>query len=586
MSHNKEQQQEQVFVPSLPLEPGDRYGILSDFDPGTRTLPAGFQIAPPFRAIQVDIVFEKDVAVTLRDGVTIHVDVFRPAGSEKAPVIVAWSPYGKGQGTSRSVMGIFGLVGLDNAVVSGLAKFEGPDPAYWCAHGYAVCNPDIRGVAHSEGDSVLWDRQEGRDCHDLIEWLAVQDWCSGKVAMSGTSYLAVAQWFTAAEQPPHLAAINPWEGVSDVYRDLVMRGGMPDTGFARQLQDNSFWGNNQKEDIVTEAERYPLMGELWENKIPRFDQITVPAYVVASYSNTLHTAGTFRAWRRMASEEKWLRIHNTQEWPDYYDEANVEDLRRFFDHYLKGEDNGWEQTPRVRYSLLDLEGGDRINQPAGEFPPEGVISTKYYLDGRSRTLNLEQPSAAVPVAYDSQGNPNLASFTVRFDEETVLVGYPKAHLWVEARGSDDMDLFVLVQKLSERGTPLQEFTVPNHSAMLHDVTEHGSSVLRYKGAPGQLRVAARHLDGALSTEDIPAHSFDRAEKLKPGEIAEIEIDLLPVGLLFHPGEHLRLVISSQSPLGGMMPGLREYVPQNSGQHVIHTGGDQASYLQLPVKAAE
>lgn len=56
---------------------------------------------------------------------------------------------------------------------------------------------------------MLWDRQEGRDCYDLIEWLAVQDWCTGKVAMSGTSYLAVAQWFAAAEQPPHLAAINP-----------------------------------------------------------------------------------------------------------------------------------------------------------------------------------------------------------------------------------------------------------------------------------------------------------------------------------------------------------------------------------------
>ena len=79
--------------------------------------------------------------------------------------------------------------------------------------------------------------------------------------MSGTSYLAVSQWFTAAEQPPHLAAINPWEGVSDVYRDLVMRGGMPDTGFAEQLQDDSFRGKNRSEDIVAEAGRYPLINE-------------------------------------------------------------------------------------------------------------------------------------------------------------------------------------------------------------------------------------------------------------------------------------------------------------------------------------
>jgi predicted acyl esterase len=573
-----------MYVPSQPL-PAARTGLLTGFEPGTRTLQAGFHIAPPFRALPVDIVLEKDVPVQLRDGVTIHVDIFRPAGSDKAPVIVAWSPYGKGQGTSVSVMGIFGLVGLSNGIVSGLAKFEGPDPAYWCAQGYAICNPDIRGVVDSDGDSVLWDRQEGRDCYDLIEWLAEQDWCTGKVGMSGTSYLAASQWFTAAEQPPHLAAINPWEGVSDVYRDLVMRGGMPDTGFAGMLQAGSFFGKNQKEDILSEVERYPLIAELWENKIPAFDRITVPAYVVASYSNTLHTAGTFRAWRRMASEQKWLRIHNSQEWPDYYDESNVEDLRRFFDRFLKDQDNGWDQTPRVRYSILDLEGSDQIGVPADAFPPAGVTSTKYYLDGRTRTLVAEPPTPDVPAAYDTGFGPAAVSFLTRFDRETALIGYPKARLWVEARDADDMDLFVLVQKLDANGTPLQAFTVPNQTAMIHDLTDHGATILRYKGSDGRLRISLRHLDDVLSTDDVPAHAFDRIEKLTQGEIVDIEIDLLPVGLVFYPGEQLRLVISARNILGTMMPGLREYTGANSGQHVVHTGGQHASYLQLPIKTS-
>lgn len=576
---------QQVFMPSHPLEPGARYGILSTFEPGTRTLAAGSRIAPPFKPLPLDIVLDKDVPVTLRDGVTIHVDVFRPAGAARVPVIVAWSPYGKGQGTSASVLGIFGMVGLDNGVVSGLEKFEGPDPAYWCAQGYAICNPDIRGVGESQGDSVVWDRQEGRDCYDLIEWLGVQDWCTGKVAMSGTSYLAVSQWFTAAEQPPHLAAINPWEGVSDVYRDLVMRGGMPDTGFARQLQDNSFYGKSQKEDLLTEAERYPLMNGLWADKIPRFDRITVPAYVVASYSNTLHTAGTFRAWRRMGSDQKWLRVHNSQEWPDYYDEANTEDLRRFFDHFLKDEDNGWERTPRVRYSLLDLQGGDRVNIPAEQFPPSDVTPTKYYLDGRARTLAIAAPAEGATAGYTVGANPDEVSFVTRFDQETVLVGYPKAHLWVEAEGADDMDLFLLLQKLDAYGTPLQQFTVPNQGAQIQDVTARGASILRYKGSDGRLRVSMRHLDETLSTEDIPAHSFDRVEKLATGEVVDVEIDLLPVGLTFYPGEQLRLVISGRSLLGTMMPGIREYTPANSGGHLIHTGGDRASYLRLPVRPA-
>src|SRR5450830_1686185 len=183
---------QKIFTPSSALPPG-RTGILTAFKPGTQLLPAGFQLAPQFRALPIDIIFEKDVAITLRDGVTIYVDVFRPANAEPVPVLLAWSPYGKGQGSSMSVMGVFGLVGLDNAIVSGLEKFEGPDPAYWCAKGYAICNPDSRGVVDSEGDSVLWDRQEGRDCHDLIEWLGTQAWSNGKVGMSGTSYLAISQ---------------------------------------------------------------------------------------------------------------------------------------------------------------------------------------------------------------------------------------------------------------------------------------------------------------------------------------------------------------------------------------------------------
>ncbi|RWY48392.1 CocE/NonD family hydrolase [Mucilaginibacter gilvus] len=580
---NESEKFRKVFVPSYPYNGGFEHGLLSDLDPGTRTLPAGFQVAPKFRPLPVDIVFEKDVLITLRDGVRIYVDVFRPVSTEKVPVIIAWSPYGKSGGTAPKTTGLFDMLGLDNGMLSGLAKFEGPDPAYWCAQGYAICNPDARGIAHSEGDSSMIGRQEGKDCYDLIEWLAIQSWCNSKVAMSGTSYLAFSQWFIAAEQPPHLAAINPWEGLSDAYRDLTKRGGMPDLHFTKRLEINQV-GKGQREDVVAEALRYPLANhEVWEDKIARFDKITVPAFVVASYSNTLHTAGTFRAWRRMASAEKWLRIHNTQEWPDYYEDANIEDLRRFFDHYLKGNENGWEQTPRVRYALHDFEGGDHINQPANEFPPQDVTLKRYYLNGRSRTLTPEAPSQEVKVAYDTQADPGLASFTIRFDQEVVMVGYPKVHLWVEAAGADDMDLFILLQKLDRHGNHLQQFVVPNQGALMQDLTERGGSVLRYKGSNGRLRVSARHLDEKLSTDAVPSHSFDRVEKLQTGEVAEIEIDLFPIGMVFYPDQQLRLVISAKNDLGAIMPGTPGFVPENKGQHIIHTGGAQASYLQLPIK---
>ncbi len=140
---------DRVFVPSYPYAASPARGVLSPFEPGTRTLAAGYRIDPRFRPIPTDIVLDKDVAVQLRDGVTIYVDIFRPVGAETVPVIIAWSPYGKSEGTAPSVTGIFDLVGLDNGIVSGLEKFEGPDPAYWCAQGYAICNTDARGVGDS-----------------------------------------------------------------------------------------------------------------------------------------------------------------------------------------------------------------------------------------------------------------------------------------------------------------------------------------------------------------------------------------------------------------------------------------------------
>lgn len=576
------QEDPEIFVPAY-RDSEDRKGLFSHFEPGTRTLPAGFQI-PRFMPLPVDIVLEKDVAVTLRDGVTIYVDVLRPAGAEKVPVIVAWSPYGKSRGNAQQYIDLFGLLGMDPGTLSGLHKFEGPDPAFWCAHGYAICNPDPRGSYHSEGDIRVWSRKEGQDYHDLIEWFGVQDWCNGKVGTSGNSYLAISQWFVAAERPPHLAAIAPWEGMSDIYRDLVMRGGIPDFPFPKQVT-TSFVGNNLREDLVLEAESHPLLDELWQSKIPAFENIAVPAYVVASYSNSIHTPGTFRGWRHIASADKWLRIHNTMEWPDYYEEVYSNDLLRFFDHYLKGADNGWQETPRVRYSVLDLEGNDRINQPAGEFPPEDFDEVRYYLDAASTAMSLEAPASAATAVYDGQSEEGVASFTLRIESPTDLVGYPKARLWVEADGSDDMDLFVFLEKLDANGQRLEQINIPNKGPQIQAVTRNGAAILKYKGSNGRLRVSMRRLDPANSTEAVPVHSFDRIEKLAPGEIACVDIDLFPVGLALYPGEQLRFVVSGYNLIGGAMPGTANVTAQNHGRHIIHTGGQYASFVQVPSKVA-
>ncbi len=131
--------------PSLLDEAGSN-GLFSGFAPGTVTLPKGFRVNTHFAPLPADIVLDKDVAVQLRDGTTIYTDVLRPVTDHPVPVIVAWSPYGKSRGSAPQYSELLGFLGMDTGMLSGLHKFEGPDPAYWCANGYALCQPDPRGT--------------------------------------------------------------------------------------------------------------------------------------------------------------------------------------------------------------------------------------------------------------------------------------------------------------------------------------------------------------------------------------------------------------------------------------------------------
>lgn len=582
---------EMIFKPALEYKNDEHaHGVFHEFRPGTVTLRKGQQIAEGFKPLQHDIVMLKDVAVKMRDGITIYTDIYLPAerGEKKFPTLIAWSPYGKSDGSADRYRNLFNLMGMGNHWNSGLTKFEGPDPDYWTAHGYAVCNPDPRGIAHSEGDITMIGSQEAEDGYDLIEWVARQEWSNGRTALTGTSYLAFSQWFIAATRPPHLTCINPNEGLSDAYRDMCRVGGIPDPHFLVRLQMNhcSARPGTRREDMIAEEEAYPLANApLWKDKKADTAKINIPVYMVASYGNSLHTMGTFRSWRNLGTAEKWMRIHDTQEWPDYYSREATEDRLRFFDHYLKGIDNGWEKTPRVRYLLYDMEGGNRLNIPAKDFGyGPNIRYTKYYLDAATRTLSPQSAKAnEAPAAarYEVGGIPGRISFMKTFDAETSFVGYPKLKVFAAVEGSDDMDLFVWVQKLDKFGNILSQINIPNHGAVIQDFTQDGASIIRYKGPNGKLRLSMRRLSQE-ATDEVPAYSFDRVEKLEEGHVYEADIVLSPIGLTFHKGETLRVVISPDEEVGaGMMPGTPGCIPNNKGTHIVYTGGRYASYLQLP-----
>lgn len=508
----------------------------------------------PGSRVEEGMRIERDVAVKMRDGVTIYTDIYRPDGAENVPAIIAWSPYGK-QPMERH------MPGVAPGTTSRYTKSEGPDPLYWCKHGYAIINPDPRGAFKSQGNIRVAGTGEGQDYHDLIEWVGVQSWCNGRVAGAGNSYLAFSQWYAAAEQPPHLAAIAPWEGWTDFYNQIISAGGIPEVGWSGHYSRRC--GEGYVEDVVAMIHKYPLMNAYWEEKIAKLQKINVPASITANFKH-YHALGSLDGFRRISSREKWLRVEDTFEWPDSYAPEHVEDLRRFFDHYLREVKNDWVLTPRVRLSILDPGGLDQINRPENEWPLARTKYEKLYLDAGSGSLSPE------PVSRESQTQYTCASgqanFIIRFNRETELTGYFKLRLWVEAVDVDDLDFFVYVQKLSREGEFLPSMVLGHP----------------HPGAQGWLRASHRELDPASSTPSEPYLTNRRIQLLRPKEIVPVEIGIWPTSMVWHPGQQLRVLVAGRFMRA---PGWREtfrYETLGRGTCVIHSGGKYDSHLLVPM----
>jgi predicted acyl esterase len=321
---------------------------------------------------------------------------------------------------------------------------------------------------------------------------------------------------------------------------------------------------NRVESTVGRLEEHPLWDAYWADKRPKVEDIQAAAYVGADIATALHTAGTIDAFRRLSTKNKWLRVNNTNEWYDQYTPENQEDLLRFFDHFLKGEDNGWSDTPEVRVAVMDPGGEDKINVPYESWPLPGTEYRKLYLSPDNAFAD-QAPSDEASVKYDAESGET--TFTITFDEDTQIVGHAVAHLFVEAEGNDDLDVFALVEKLDAEDNAL----LPSALAMAY-------FPMPPPGAPGRLRASMRELDDDLSTDYLPVHKFTSVKKLEQGEVVALDIAIMPTALRWHKGQKLRLTLAGTFVRGGGLP----LTTLNKGTHVVYSGGEHASYLQLPV----
>lgn len=495
----------------------------------------------------------RNIAVPMRDGIHLMVNVYRQDRPGKHPVLICMTPYGKDEQPEHYELLKAAGIGVGNIQTSDFAIFEGPDPAYWVPAGYAVIHANARGMWNSEGDAYVFDLQNGIDYYDLIEWSARQDFSNGKTGLAGVSYLAWSQWMAASLQPPHLTAICPWEGFTDMYREVAYHGGIPEVGFLRTLYVNRFRAHyNRKyclpDNLPANAEKHTLDDDYWARKRPNLKAIEVPALICASWSDQgLHTPGSLEGFKQITSPQKWLYTHGRKKWETYYSPESLDLQKKFFDHFLHGIDNEMPNQPPVRLEVRTNYYKAHIRFETG-WPLPHTKHQDLFLDAANRQLSTTPGEKENFIRYHTKpGDKNKAAFDYQFSKDTELTGGMFLRLWVAAEDADDLDLFIAVKKLDRQH---KEVHFSGYNSIDYDMV-----------AKGWLRVST-------------------VQTLRKGEIVPVQIEILPSSTLFEEGSFLRVEIMGHEPL--VYPAFKHGRPVNKGFHRIHTGGRYDSKLSVPI----
>lgn len=536
---------------------------------------------------------QRGVQMTARDGTRLACDVYLPDEPGRYPALLSYSHYGKDlQRVTAKRAPLNPLIGNGG--------LEAGDSAYFVSRGYAHVIADARGSGDSAGEYCYQGPKEQQDGYDIIEWMAAQPWCDGNCGMLGMSYFAVIQYMVAAQQPPHLKAIAPYEALTDRYRQSVYHGGVLNEGFWHQ-----WWGHVcvdgmrplsydrlSEEEIARRVARlmespevrrsaylhiqlkYPRKNPLlfdwllepfdgpfyWERSPYRmFERIRIPTFLATRWTSwAVHLAGAFEAYAGIDAPKKLLlmetesRLGPLRPWTDHHDL-----ILRWYDHWLKDNDTGFMDEPPIR---LLIKGRNEYRDEY-EWPLARTRWTKMFL-GPNGTLAAVKPEQEGTASFDNdpdlppnQHAPGVVFCSAPLDTAMELTG-PVA-LYLNAC-LDQPDATWIVT--------------------LRDVAPDGSSRTVTKG---WLRASQRELDAGKSRPHQPYQKHLRREVLEPGRSYEYAIEIRETSNVFLPGHRIALDIKGQDT-AAEDPIWVHTCNAIRTRHTVQFGGKFDSYLLLPV----
>jgi len=560
-----------------------------------------------------------DAPIATDDGIILRADVFRPPADGKYPVILSYGPYAKGLDFREGYKSQWARLihaapeTLENSS-NKYQNWELIDPEKWVPDGYACVRVDSRGAGRSPGVVDCWSSREARDIYECVEWAGTQPWSNGKVGINGISYYAMNQWQVAALQPPHLAALCLWEGASDYYRELARHGGIlcdflgdwynrqvlsVQHGLGERSARNPVTGETiagpetltdeqlrkQRADVSGEAAIRRLIDDYYRARMPDFPKITVPLLSAANWGGQgLHPRGNFEGFLRAGSTRKWLEVHGDTHFTHFYSNYGSGLQKKFFGHFLKGENTGWDAQPRV--SLNVRRPGEKFELRAeNEWPLARTQWTKYYLQPVGHILSTEPPKTGAAITYAATGD-GVTFLAPPMTRDLEITGPVAVRLWLSS-DTTDADVFLVLRVFDPAGK---------------EVVFVGSNDPRTPVGLGWLRASQRKLDRGESLPYRPWHTHDEEWPLTPGVAVELDIEIWPTSIVVPPGYRVGLTVRGKDyeydgtdarvahapyPMKGVGP-FTHTNPQDrppeifGGRNTLHFDAGKAPFLLLPV----
>jgi putative CocE/NonD family hydrolase len=547
--------------------------------------------------------------VTVRDGTTIAVDIYRPARRRRVldgPFPVVWS-----------------FDRYHRARVENGRLWTRLDREFWLkslvCRGYIVGVADVRGSGASFGSRAgLVVEQDRWDAYDITEWFAAQPWSTGRVGMCGKSFMGMTQYLAASAAPPHLVAIAPERTLFDLYAfayaggvfrddyarewsrntdelDRIRRAAPVDADSSGEMLSAAIAEHHANVDIYERFSRLPLRDSIdartgtcpYQTHAPPIHQREVSASGVA----VLQFAGWHDMWPRDAL--LWhVNISNPRKlivgpWAHTHDAGwkLFTERLRWFDYWLKGIENGVATEPPIRYYTSDASKGARW-RTADRWPLPHQERAVFYCaqpvqDGTmgGGALTRQPPQSATgcdayAVDYTTTSGsgtrwkngygqefgyadmaPNdakaLTYTTTELEEDVELTGHPIVCLWVSA-SARDFDLFVYLEEVGPDG----------HSEYVSE---------------GVLRASHRAVtDAPFDNLGLPYHSStaETVDGLVGAEVVKLTFDLHPISKVFRRRRRIRIAITGADAGNALTPAMRSapvvtvYRHQGFPSHVI------------------